>query len=144
LYTESFVSHPGKEQTRPSSSAFEGGGRCPGRVPFVTASLLLGDSPTGRDRFATRRGAEGVGRRSGGRVRTFREPGAKALDDLGRDVVAPAFLAQHLLEPALELGVAVARGALPEMHLDLHALEADELTVEVELDLPEHALAVSP
>jgi hypothetical protein len=73
-----------------------------------------------------------------------REPRAQALDHLGRDVVAAAFRAEHLLEPALEVGVALARGALPEMHLDLHAFHADELSVEVELDLAEHVLAVSP
>jgi hypothetical protein len=142
LYTESLVSHPGKEQTRPSSSAFEGGGRCPGRVPFVTASLLPGDSPTGADRFARM----GVAAREplGGRVRAPREDRAHALRDLGRDVAAAALVAEHLLEPPLELGVAVARGALPEVHLDLHALHADELSVEIELDLPKHALAVSP
>jgi hypothetical protein len=68
---------------------------------------------------------------------------AQALDDLGRDLVAAALGAEHLLEPALELGVPVTGGALPEVHLDLHALHADELPVEVELDLPEHVRAVS-
>jgi hypothetical protein len=66
------------------------------------------------------------------------------LQELRRDVVAAALGAQHLLQPALKLGVTAARGALPEMPLDLHALDADELPVEVELDLAEHVLAVSP
>jgi hypothetical protein len=76
-------------------------------------------------------------------VRPPREHRAHPLDDLRRDVVATALVAEHLLEPALELGMAMARGALPEVYLDLHALHADELSVEIELDLPEHALAVS-
>ena len=70
--------------------------------------------------------------------------GADPLEQLGRDVVAAALRAQHLLQAALELGVAAARGAVPEMPLDLHALHANELTIEVELDLAEHVLAVSP
>jgi hypothetical protein len=35
------------------------------------------------------------------------------------------------------------RGAFPEVTLDLHALDAHELPVEIELDLAEHVLALS-
>jgi hypothetical protein len=41
----------------------------------------------------------------------------------------------------LELGVPAARGALPQVPLDLHALEPHELPVEVELDLAQRVLA---
>jgi hypothetical protein len=72
-----------------------------------------------------------------------REHRADAFDDLLGDIVAAALRAEHLLQSALELGVPVTRGTLPEMPLDLHALQTDELAIEVELDLTEHVLAVS-
>jgi hypothetical protein len=58
-------------------------------------------------------------------------------------MIAPAFRAEHLFQASLEVGVAGAGGAFPEVALDLHALDANELTVEVELDLSEHVLALS-
>jgi hypothetical protein len=73
-----------------------------------------------------------------------REHRADALHDLERHVVAAALRAKHLLEPALEFGVAVTGGAFPQVPLDLHALDANELPVEVELDLTQHVLAISP
>jgi hypothetical protein len=63
--------------------------------------------------------------------------------ELGRGVVAPAFRAEHLLQPALEIGMAPARMAATQMSLDLDALEPDELPIEVELDLSKHVFAVS-
>jgi hypothetical protein len=69
---------------------------------------------------------------------------ADPLDERDGDLVAPALVPEHGLQPLLELGVARARGTLPEVPLDLHALDAHELPVEVELDLTEHVLAVSP
>ena len=68
---------------------------------------------------------------------------ADPFEELGGHVVAAALGLEHLLQPTLELGVAVARGALPEVPLDLHALHARELTIEGELDLSEHVFAVS-
>jgi hypothetical protein len=65
------------------------------------------------------------------------------LDERVRNRVASAFRAEHLLQPALELGVARAWVTALEVTLDLHALDAHELTVEVELDLAEDVLAVS-
>lgn len=72
-----------------------------------------------------------------------REHGAHPLQELDRDVVTPALRAHHLLQAALELGTAVARGAFPEVALDIHALHTDELSIEIELDLAEHVLAIS-
>jgi hypothetical protein len=63
--------------------------------------------------------------------------------ELGRDVVAPALRAEHLLQPALEIGMASAGMAATQMPLDLDALEPDELPVEVELDLSKDVFAVS-
>jgi predicted HAD superfamily phosphohydrolase len=68
---------------------------------------------------------------------------ADPLEQLGRDVVAAALGAEHVLQLALEVGVPRARIATTEMALDLDALEPNELTVEVELDLSEHVFAVS-
>jgi hypothetical protein len=73
----------------------------------------------------------------------LRDHRAHPLEDLDGDVVAAALGAEHLLQAALELGVAAAGGASPQVLLDLDALHADELTVEVELDLPEHVRALS-
>jgi hypothetical protein len=67
-----------------------------------------------------------------------------ALDQLRRHLVTPTLRAEHLLQVSLEVGVAGTRGALPEVALDLHAIHAHELTVEVELDLAQDVLAVSP
>jgi len=69
------------------------------------------------------------------------EEHADAFDQLGRDLVAPAFVPEHLLEAALELGMPVTGGALPQVALDLHALQAHELPVQVELDLLQRVLA---
>jgi hypothetical protein len=69
------------------------------------------------------------------------EQHADAFDELGGHLVAPAFVPEHLLEPTLELGMPVTGGALPQVALDLNALQAHELPVEVELDLPERVLA---
>ena len=68
---------------------------------------------------------------------------ADPLDQLRGDLVAPALVAQQLLEPALELGVAATGGTLPQVALDLHALEAHELPVEIELDLAQRVLAIN-
>jgi len=70
--------------------------------------------------------------------------GADPLDERLGDVAASAFVAEHVLQTLLELGVAGARRALAEVPLDLHALHAHELTVEVELDLAQDVLAISP
>ena len=64
-----------------------------------------------------------------------RDQGPDPFEELGGHVVATALRAQHLLQPALELGVAVAGRALSQVPLDLDALHAHELPVEVELDL---------
>jgi len=65
------------------------------------------------------------------------------LDERVGNRVAPALRAEHLLQPALELGVAGAWVTALEVTLDLHALDAHELTVEVELDLTKDVLAIS-
>jgi hypothetical protein len=69
---------------------------------------------------------------------------ADPLDERLGDLAAPALVAEHVLQPLLELGVACARRTLAEVPLDLHALHAHELTVEVELDLAQDVLAISP
>jgi hypothetical protein len=80
----------------------------------------------------------------GGRLRVDRrEEGSHALEELDRHVVASALRADELLQAPLELGTAVAGGALPQVTLDLHALDADELSIEEQLDLAEHVLAIS-
>jgi hypothetical protein len=71
------------------------------------------------------------------------DEGSDALEQLRGHLVAPALGAEQLLQATLELGVTVARRARPEVALDLHAIDADELTVEVELDLAKHVLAFS-
>lgn len=65
------------------------------------------------------------------------------LQQLGRDVVAAALGTEHLLQLPLEVGMACARVAASEVPLDLHAVEPDQLTVEVELDLSQDMLAIS-
>jgi hypothetical protein len=100
--------------------------------------LLPGYSLEGARRFAT------ISCRGGLRLRAgVRHHRAHSLDELRRDVVAPALGAEHLLQAPLEVGMAGARGAFPEVTLDLHALDAHELPVEIELDLAEHVLALS-
>jgi hypothetical protein len=80
----------------------------------------------------------------GGRLRLDRrQERSHATQELGGHVVAPALRAHQLLQAALELGTAVAGGALPQVTLDLHALDAHELSVEEQLDLAEHVLAIS-
>jgi hypothetical protein len=69
------------------------------------------------------------------------EQHADAFDELGGHLVTPTFVPEHLLEPALELRMPVTGGALPQVALDLNVLQAHELPVEVELDLPECVLA---
>jgi hypothetical protein len=71
------------------------------------------------------------------------EEPADPVDELGRHFVAPAFRAKHLLQLALEVGMAPARIATAEVPLDLDALEPHELPVEVELDLSKDVLALS-
>jgi hypothetical protein len=69
--------------------------------------------------------------------------GAEPLDELGRDLVAPALGPKDVLQPLLERGVPAARPAAAEMALDLDPQRFDELSVQVELDLLEHVFAVS-
>lgn len=88
----------------------------------------MGSSPLGSRRMPVRR----------------REHGPHPIEELGRRVVAAALGPEHLLQPALELGVIVAPGAIPQVSLDLGALDRDQLTIEVELDLTQHPLALSP
>jgi hypothetical protein len=68
---------------------------------------------------------------------------AEPLEEFGRDLVATTLGAEHLLELALEVGVTRARIARPKVLLDLDALNPHELTIEVQLDLSQHVLAVS-
>jgi hypothetical protein len=68
---------------------------------------------------------------------------ADALDERVGSRIAPTLRAEQLLEPALELRVPRAWVTALEVTLDLHALDAHELTVEVELDLAEDVLAIS-
>ena len=68
---------------------------------------------------------------------------AETLDELGRDLVAAALGSKDLLQPPLEGGMAAARVAAAEVVLDLDAQGRHELTVEVELELPQHVFAVS-
>jgi hypothetical protein len=65
------------------------------------------------------------------------------LQQLGRNVVAAALGTEHLLQLPLKVGMARARVAASEVPLDLDALEPDQLTVEVELDLSQDVFAVS-
>jgi hypothetical protein len=74
-----------------------------------------------------------------GRVEQRPEP----VDELGRNLVAPALGPQELLQPPLERGVPAAGVATAQVPLDLEAHGSDELTVEVELDLLQHMIAVS-
>ena len=69
--------------------------------------------------------------------------GAEPLDQLRRDLVAPALGPDRVLQPLLELGVPGAGAAAAEMTLHLDAQRLDELSVEVELDLLKHVFAVS-
>jgi hypothetical protein len=65
------------------------------------------------------------------------------LEQLRRDLAAPALGPEDLLQLELELGVSGARVAADEVLFDLRAQRTDELTVEVELDLLQHVLALS-
>ena len=125
----------------------------PGRCGQVAGTRSLGHDAdllarlfADEARDGSRRPGEIPGPRTGGR-RVDVGPGdaasGSARASSAGHLVASALGAQHLLQAPLELGVAAARGALPEVPLDLHALHADELTIEVELDLAEHVLAVS-
>jgi hypothetical protein len=62
---------------------------------------------------------------------------------VGRDVPATALRAEDLLQLPLEVGVPTAGVAATQVSLDLDVQRADELTVEVELDLLQHVLALS-
>jgi hypothetical protein len=70
---------------------------------------------------------------------------ADPLGELGRQghLVTSALRTEHLLQVPLEIGVTAARVAAAEMPLDLETDLADELSVEVELDLLQHVFAVS-
>jgi len=67
----------------------------------------------------------------------------EAVDELGRYLVAPALGPKEFLELSLERGVPAAGVAPAQVLLDLEAHGSDELTVEVELDLLQHVLALS-
>jgi hypothetical protein len=69
--------------------------------------------------------------------------GAEPLDELGRDLVAPALGSKDVFQPLLELGVPGTGIAAAEMALDLDAQRFHELPVQVELDPLEHVFAVS-
>ena len=60
-----------------------------------------------------------------------------------RDVPTTALRAEDLLQLPLEVGVPAAGVAATQVSLDLDVQRADELTVEVELDLLQHVFAVS-
>lgn len=60
-----------------------------------------------------------------------------------RDVPASALRAKDLLQLPLEVGVPAAGVAATQVSLDLDVQGADELTVEVELDLLQHVLTLS-
>jgi hypothetical protein len=60
-----------------------------------------------------------------------------------RDVPTTALRAEDLLQLPLEVGVPAAGVAATQVSLDLDVQRADELTVEVELDLLQHVLALS-
>jgi hypothetical protein len=66
---------------------------------------------------------------------------ADPFEHLDGHVVTPALDAEDFLQASLEVGVLVARRAIPQVPLDLDALDRRELTVEVELDLSQHVLA---
>lgn len=75
-------------------------------------------------------------------VRPF-EQDADALEQLRRYVAATALGPDHLFQLALEIRVAGAGAAAPEVVLDLHTRGTHELTIQVELDLLQHAFALS-
>jgi hypothetical protein len=60
-----------------------------------------------------------------------------------RDVPRTALRAEDLLQLPLEVGVPAAGVAATQVSLDLDVQRADQLTVEVELDLLQHVLALS-
>lgn len=66
-----------------------------------------------------------------------------ALEHVGGDLVTPALVPDHLLQPAVEIRVVGARAAGDEVLLDLHADTALELTVQVELEAPEYLCAIN-
>ena len=68
----------------------------------------------------------------------------ETVHEFGRYLVAPALGPKELLQPPLERGVPAAGVAAAKVLLDLDAHGSDELTVEVELDLAQDVLAVSP
>jgi hypothetical protein len=67
----------------------------------------------------------------------------KPVDELRWHLVASTLGPKDLLEPPLERGVPAAGIAAAQVLLDLDAHGSDELSVEVELDLLQHAFAVS-
>jgi hypothetical protein len=75
-------------------------------------------------------------------VRPF-EQGPNPLEELRRDLAATTLGADDLLQLALEVRMACAWAAASEVALDLHANSTHELTIEVELDLLQHAFALS-
>jgi len=75
-------------------------------------------------------------------VRAF-EQVPNALEQLRRDIATTALGADDLLELTLEVRMAGAGTAAPEMLLDLQAHVTHELTIQVELDLLQHVFALS-
>jgi hypothetical protein len=68
---------------------------------------------------------------------------ADALAHVRRDLVTAALGPEDLLQLAVEVRVVRARAARDQMLLDLQAEAALELTVQVELEAPEHLDAVN-
>jgi hypothetical protein len=100
-------------------------GRLPGLDPLVTSR----DSTPGKWGF--------------GHLLRVLEQRTDPFEQLGRDLPASALGAQDALQLALELGMAAARVTATQVPLDLDAQSADELSIEVELDLLQHVLTVS-
>jgi len=71
------------------------------------------------------------------------EQGTDPFQQVGRDVPTTALRAEDLFQLPLEVGVPAARVAATQVSLDLDVQRTDELTVEVELDLPQHVLTLS-
>jgi hypothetical protein len=67
----------------------------------------------------------------------------EAFEHVRGNLVAPALGAEDLLQAALEVGMMGARIAGDEVLLDLHAEDAFELPVEVELEAPKYLGALN-
>src|SRR6266508_4306389 len=146
---ESFVWQPGWEHTRPWSSVLEAGGRCPGRVPLVMGALLRPSirrrRSGGSDDLADRpeRAVDPAATRLPGGRRGLAQDGVDPLEQVRRDLVAPALGPQHGLQPALELRAVGAVPTRAEMFVDLGVRRHIELPVEIELDLRQDLAAVN-